>query len=59
MYRTGLTGPGPLVTDLAAAVMQWRSLERLAHAGVCVEVLCDVSSEQSFLDTSENEDNDD
>lgn len=54
MFRTDLASPRSLVTLLALAVMQWRSLERLAHAAVCVHFLCNMYSEQSFPDTADN-----
>ena len=45
MSRVDLAGPGPLVTSLAAAVIQWRLSGHLAHAGVCAVFLCNVLSE--------------
>lgn len=58
MPRTDLAVPWSLVTVLALAVMQWRALERLAHAGVRVHFLCNMYGEHSFPDTEDNTSND-
>lgn len=49
MYRAGLAVPMPSVINQAVSVMQWMSLERLVHAGLCAEILFDVSSEQAVF----------